>query len=89
MAKQSGKRWRQERSSSDPLVAPGAAITPNTRDSQCAGSWMLETSGKFKSMRAHRCSRACYFTLKEAMAWAIEHSVSQLRHEPLRAYARA
>ena len=74
--KASGKNWRQSRDSRDPLAAPGAALIHNTRDSQCAGSWMLETSGKFKSMRAHRCSRACYFTLSEAMSWAIKFGTS-------------
>lgn len=87
MTKPSGKQWRQKRTSTDPLAAPGAALTWETRDPQCAGSWMLESNGRFKSMMRHRCSRACYFTLAEAMAWAIEHSPSVLRHEPLRAWA--
>ena len=66
---QIGKQWRQQKQSAEPLTPPNVPIYYRERDQRCAGSWMQDTNGKFRTMKNHRCSEACTWTFAQAMEW--------------------
>ena len=68
MAKLYGQSWREQRTASDPHCPPGILVRFGTRDPKCAGSWWIDSAGKRRGMKMHRCSIACTWTLAEALA---------------------